>query len=352
MSESPQPERPLPRPGSAGAPAPHRRVIGRLVGELPGPTLIVMAGLHGNEPAGVVGARNVVDRLLAAGYPVATSPAEAAAGSSQPGLAAGAAGPLCRGEVVFLTGNMAALAQGRRFIDRDLNRQWLDERLAELAGADPATLASAGAEDREMHALWREIEPVLARARGSVYFVDLHTTSADGIPFSMIFPRPQHQAFALKFHLPIVLGLLDSLDGTLLKQMYGKGCVVLAVEGGQNDHPASARHLEEIVWIALTATGILPPAVISQFGLDLRRLERSRGGLPRLLEIHSRHGITAEDRFQMQPGYRNIQRVKRDELLARDRHGEIRAPEDGLILMPLYQAQGDDGFFMGREVMA
>lgn len=351
MSESPPPERPLSPPPAAGGPVSSRRVIGRLVGALPGPTLIVLAGLHGNEPAGVVGARNVVDRLLAAGYPVEPAAARAAA-DHPPGLADAAAGPLCRGEVIFLTGNMAALAQHRRFIDRDLNRQWLDERLAELAAADPATLAAASSEDREMHALWSEIEPVLARARGSVYFVDLHTTSADGIPFSMIFPRPQHQAFALKFHLPIVLGLLDSLDGTLLKQMYGKGCVVLGVEGGQNDQPVSALHLEEVVWIALTATGILPPAIIGQFGLDLRRLERSRGGLPRLLEIHSRHGITAADRFQMQPGYRNIQRVKRDELLARDRHGEIRAPEDGLILMPLYQAQGEDGFFMGREIMA
>jgi succinylglutamate desuccinylase len=37
-------------------------------------------------------------------------------------------------------------------------------------------------------------------------------------------------------------------------------------------------------------------------------------------------------------------------LLARDDGGEIRAPFDGLLLMPLYQAQGSDGFFLGREV--
>jgi hypothetical protein len=37
-------------------------------------------------------------------------------------------------------------------------------------------------------------------------------------------------------------------------------------------------------------------------------------------------------------------------LLARDRHGDIRAPEAGLMLMPLYQSQGTDGFFLVREV--
>lgn len=358
-------------PAPAGAPA-YRRVIGRLVGDLPGPTLVVVAGMHGNEPAGVVAAERVVARLAGLGYRVAGAAAGAGAGSAAGGGAApgipavgipavgvparraagNGEGPVCRGEVILLTGNITALTERRRFIDRDLNRQWLDERLAELDGFDAAALAECSSEDREMLALWREIAPALARARGSIYFVDLHTTSADGIPFSMIFPRPQHQAFALKFHLPIVLGLIDSLDGTLLKQMFEQGCVVLGVEGGQNDQPVSALHHEEVLWIALTATGILPPSVITELGLDLWRLEMSRGGLPRMLEIHSRHGITPEDRFEMQPGYLNIQRIKRDELLARDRNGEIRAPEDGLILMPLYQAQGDDGFFIGREIMA
>jgi hypothetical protein len=37
-------------------------------------------------------------------------------------------------------------------------------------------------------------------------------------------------------------------------------------------------------------------------------------------------------------------------LLAHDRNGEIRAPFDGLVLLPLYQSEGSDGFFYGRSV--
>jgi len=37
-------------------------------------------------------------------------------------------------------------------------------------------------------------------------------------------------------------------------------------------------------------------------------------------------------------------------VLAQDRTGEIKACETGLILMPLYQALGNDGFFLVREV--
>ena len=52
----------------------------------------------------------------------------------------------------------------------------------------------------------------------------------------------------------------------------------------------------------------------------------------------------------MEPGFANIQPVARGQLLARDRRGEIRAPEDCLVVMPLYQGLGDDGFFLGRDL--
>jgi succinylglutamate desuccinylase len=52
----------------------------------------------------------------------------------------------------------------------------------------------------------------------------------------------------------------------------------------------------------------------------------------------------------MEPGFTNFQPVRRGQTLAHDRRGEIAAPETGLVLLPLYQALGDDGFFLGREV--
>ena len=43
------------------------------------------------------------------------------------------------------------------------------------------------------------------------------------------------------------------------------------------------------------------------------------------------------------------QRVREGEIIAQDRHGEIIAPMDGLIFMPLYQRSGNDGFFIVEE---
>jgi succinylglutamate desuccinylase len=42
--------------------------------------------------------------------------------------------------------------------------------------------------------------------------------------------------------------------------------------------------------------------------------------------------------------------VKQGELLGRDRNGEVRAPQRGRIVLPLYQELGDDGFFLVRRV--
>jgi len=53
-----------------------------------------------------------------------------------------------------------------------------------------------------------------------------------------------------------------------------------------------------------------------------------------------------ENKHDERPGYKNFQWVKKNELLAQDKHGEIRSKSDGLILMPLYQKQGNDGFFL------
>ena len=56
------------------------------------------------------------------------------------------------------------------------------------------------------------------------------------------------------------------------------------------------------------------------------------------------------DRYVTRPGFRNFQRIAAGEVIGDDRHGEVAAPEGGMLLMPLYQRLGEDGFFVVREV--
>jgi succinylglutamate desuccinylase len=79
-------------------------------------------------------------------------------------------------------------------------------------------------------------------------------------------------------------------------------------------------------------------------------LETARGELPHLIEVEERHAIGPEDGFKMLDGFANIHSVSSGELLARDHNGPIHAPRSCILLLPLYQAQGDDGYFLGREM--
>ena len=52
----------------------------------------------------------------------------------------------------------------------------------------------------------------------------------------------------------------------------------------------------------------------------------------------------------MHPGYSNFDAVERRQVLGEDSRGVVRSPRRGLLLMPLYQGLGSDGFFVGRPV--
>ena len=86
-------------------------------------------------------------------------------------------------------------------------------------------------------------------------------------------------------------------------------------------------------------------------GLEtLRRDLKKATGPARIIEVRHREAISADDEFVMNPGFNNFDPIRRGQVLARDRRGPIKAVESGMILMPLYQKKGEDGFFIGREV--
>lgn len=296
------------------------RVLGRLRGRPGGPLLLVTVGIHGNEPAGVAAARLVLARLQGEQTPL-------------------------HGELLVLLGNRAALLQHQRYVQRDLNRGWTEAHLARLrsAGTEPE------AEDLEQLELLELIEPALADAR-TVFTLDLHTTSATGFPFSIVAGSPGSSELALGMALPSLRGILERVDGLLAEYLGRRGCIALAVEGGQNEDARSIERLQSVLTVALAFTGVVEESQLPDLAQHHERLQASSVGLPRVIEIHQRHALGPDDDFRMEPGFANLQRVRAGTLLARDRHGEIRAEQDGWLIFPLYQSQGDDGFFLGREL--
>jgi len=300
------------------------RLIGRTAGTAdgaPAPTLLVIAGLHGNEPAGVVAAERVLATIARRGL-------------------------MLRGGLVALRGNRRAMAAGRRFLERDLNRGWSADAVA--AVRDGAEVA--GPEGEERRELIAALDQVIAATRGPLVVIDLHTTSANGVAFAMVGADPRQRAFAARFPPPVVSGLFGRIRGTLLEYLASAGFLALGMEGGQNDRPKSALNHEALLWLALVELQMLDLLAVPELDEHRARLAGDRGALPHVVHVHHRHALWPDDDFRMEPGFFNLQRIQEGELLARDRHGEIRAPETGVLLMPLYQSLGDDGFFLGREV--
>jgi succinylglutamate desuccinylase len=301
------------------------REIGRIVSESPGATLIAVAGIHGNEHAGLHAARRVLDRL-------------------------GRGDVAFAGEMVALAGNVGALGARRRFLDHDLNRVWSAAQVAavEAHGGTDATAA----EDREQRELLATVRAAIARARGCVVLVDLHSTSAAGVPFVACGTGAAQRAFIADLPLPIIVGLEEKVDGALSAYWNAHGCTAFTVEGGQHDDPATIDNLAAVLLLVLEAAGMVGKDALPEASAGRGLLDGRRGDLPRMMEVVSRFAITPDQGFTMMPGFRNLDFARRSQLLARDKNGEIRANSDGLVILPLYQGQGNDGFFWGRELAA
>jgi succinylglutamate desuccinylase len=275
--------------------------------------------MHGNEPAGVRALETVFDRLAAEHLSV-------------------------DGWFVGLVGNRAALAAGRRFLREDLNRVWVPKRLADLEQG------SAGLSDEplEQAELATELRPLLNGSAGQTFLLDLHTTSAPGPPFVLLEDTLPNRAFALRFPVPVILGVDERLGGTLVHHACARGATAIGFEAGQHDDQVSVDRAEDAIWIALGALGLV--AGSTRVDRARQRLERARSALPRYAELRHRHPVGPTDAFEMRPGFANFDAVTAGEAVATSRRGPVTAPESGLLLMPLYQQQGEDGFFLIRAV--
>jgi succinylglutamate desuccinylase len=294
-------------------------LIGAFIGDPGGPTVIVMAGLHGNEPAGVTALRRITRDIADIAEKL-------------------------RGRAYFVLGNSRALLQNVRYVDADLNRAWTRQNLAKVGRLELIS-SSEGLELTELDQL---LDKILITALDEVFVIDLHSTSADGIPFLTVGDTLRNREFAIKFPATILLGIEEQLDGTFLEHMNNAGAVTLGFEGGQHDSSRAVLNHISLVWLALANAGLLDSKHIPD--LDLHKKRLSGGRRAPVIEVRHREAIKPDDEFEMLPGFNNFDHIKRGQAMAENRWGEILAPESGMVLMPLYQKAGNDGFFIVREI--
>jgi succinylglutamate desuccinylase len=204
-------------------------------------------------------------------------------------------------------------------------------------------------EDIELAEILQQLDSILITAMDEVFILDLHSTSADGIHFATVGDTLRNRAFAQKFPVTIILGIEEQLEGTMLEYLNNAGAVTLGFEGGQHESDKTIENHKAMVWLAMLNARIIDTTAVPD--LDRHREKLATGEYDsHIFEIRVRHPVSSEDSFKMKPGFTNFDPIHRGDVLGDDKSGPVTATESGVIMMPLYQTLGEDGFFIGREI--
>lgn len=301
------------------------RIIYSFCGDPIGPYLIFCAGIHGNEPAGVLALRNVFKELIDRNTKIS-------------------------GCILAFIGNRNALFSGQRFASVDLNRMWTDENIAYLdyGGFPEEKLNPEKIEMTEINRLLNDFtEGVRSKKH---YFIDLHTTSAPSVPFAIVDKKREQIDAARHFPIPVVINFNDFISGTMLNYLEHQNFLGLVFEAGQHSDPASVARHEALIWLALYKTGAITKEEVPNYSSKFTLLSGLTDYPHKRFKIIYRYALHPGDRFEMMPNYVNFQRVKKGELVANHNHKPVFIQQDALIFMPLYQSKGNDGYFLVQRI--
>jgi predicted deacylase len=288
------------------------RVLGEYRGKTKGPLIVFVAGIHGNELSGIH-ALNQVFSLLE---------------SSKPEI---------NGRVVGLAGNVKAIREEKRYLDEDMNRIWLSEGISKQIS-----------ECIERDELIETISQIRGPEDEEVTFIDLHATSAPTTPFLMISDTLRNRELAHKIGVPIILGLLEQLHGMLIDVTSLSGIPTLLFQAGREGDPGTVEYHKALIWKVLSHKCKLEPSEIPEAEELVKSLDKfkPRGLHEEFYEINYLYSYKTGVDFTMNPGYENFQHISAGEELAVCKGRKIKAPRSGLIFMPTYQEQSNEGFYI------
>ena len=291
------------------------RILFKIEGNYNGPTIVFFGGIHGNEPAGIFALEEVLSKLDRSKV---------------------------NGNIYAISGNLKALEEGERYINKDLNRMWTQEGLKSLLQAH-----SLVSEHKEQLEIYNLLQNIILNNKEPFYFIDLHTTSSKTLPFITINDTIINRKFSQQFPVPIVLGIEEYLNGPLLSYINTLGFVSLGFESGQHDNKKAISNNVAFINLALEYTNALKTRSSSEY-YDF--LKGSAHNLATIFEVIYLHRIEDSDKFENLPSFRSFETIKKGELIAKHNGKEITANYKGRIFMPLYQKSGNEGFFIIRKI--
>jgi len=294
------------------------RLIAKIKGIKPGPTIIYFGGIHGNETAGVFALNDVLKNIT----PSAVS-----------------------GTIYGISGNLNALKSNQRYIDEDLNRVWLKRNLNNLKRKE-----NLNCEELEQQELFRILKKIIKENDGPFYFIDLHTTSSKTLPFITINDALINRKFSRQFPVPIVLGIEEYLEGPLLSYINQLGYVSLGFESGQHDDLNSITNNIAFINLSLVFAQVLKKEYVINYKEHYNCLSIASIKNKEIFEVVYLHRRLKNKNFKMLPNFTSFQNIKKGEWLATEENSTVESKYNAKIFMPLYQIKGKEGFFIIKKI--
>lgn len=271
--------------------------------DLPGPQVLIMGGVHGNERGGWQAVAELLRR--------------ASRGELR----------IQRGSVTFVIANLPAIEREVRFIEKNLNRLFV-RGLA--TGNNCAETARA-----------QELLPFLGKAE---FMLDLHATTAPSPPFLMCEEHLVEDARRIGAER-VVLGWAalgdSSVSGDSESFVLSCGKRAFTMENGQWCWEGSFQSAFETALRFLQYTGLLPGA-------------RSVAPIVQLFRLYMVQN-KLRDGFRYARSWQTFDPISAGELIGTDGENEYRASEDSFMIMPgdpLKVTVGSDLYLLARAVAA
>jgi succinylglutamate desuccinylase len=260
-------------------------------GELPGPTVVIMGGVHGNEPGGVI----AINKLL-------------------PGFS------IKRGKVHFVIANLKAIELNVRETEMNMNRAFKDESLL----TEPQKKSY-----ERLRAL--EIMPYLDESDA---LLDIHSSSTMGsIPFVICEPHSFEVASRLPFS--IVSNGWDKIHpGGTDYYMNKKGGMGICIECGYHLDKEAPDIAENSIMTFLTLMNLID-GVIPSKNSDQKH-------------VHAYYVYHTVDDFKLVRKFDDFEEIKKGILIGTDGSLEINASEDGVIIFARNISGGNESFVFAR----
>ena len=294
------------------------RIITHIEGQHKGATIIFFAGIHGNETAGVFALDEVIKTI---------DPKHV------------------NGTIYGIAGNLKALKEHQRYLDKDLNRLWTKAQLETLRFKDQFI-----AEDLEQLKVLELLQHIISTNSGPFYFIDFHTTSSKTLPFITINDALINRKFSKLFPVPIVLGIEEYLEGPLLSYINELGYVSLGFESGQHDEKEAIDNCISFIHLALVYTETLTEDNLPQFQDHYDQLQINANHLSEIFEVVYLYRIKEDEVFKMNSGFKSFQHINKGTVLANSNEEDIKSTFNARLFMPLYQAKGEEGFFIIKSI--